>query len=197
MKNRYSLILISLLVLVTSCATVETKKVPYRLTQQGTVIWEDEFEFLPPPPDWKLLRVEDQGDINFGFVRKDGPYPSETSFAYDEEPFGSSLKLDERAEEFLKRFLSNAILKFQVLEKKPTEVLGGEGLEMLAEGKDPVKKEKVRSKLVFGRRGERVVGFYISQWRPLDGTYDLSAFDIFDKFWKSFKFLKKSFYESL
>ncbi len=196
-RCRFAFAFLLALAFLSGCATVETKKLPYRLTQQGTVIWEDEFEFVPPPPDWKLLRVEDQGDINFGFIRKDGPYPSETSFAYDEEPFGSSRDLDRRAEEFLKRFLSNAILKFQVLEKRPTEVLGKQGFEMIVEGRDPVKKEKVRSELVFGKRGERVVGFYISQWRPLDGTYDLSAFDVFDRFWKSFKFLKKSFYEAL
>ncbi len=199
MKRNRSCVILFLIALVSlaGCATVETKKLPYRLTQQGTVIWEDEFEFVPPPPDWKLLRVEDQGDINFGFMRKDGPYPSETSFAYDEEPFGSSRELDVRADEFLKRFLSNAILKFQVLGKKRTEVVGKEGLELIVEGRDPVKKEKVRSKLVFGKRGERVIGFYMSQWRPFDGTYDLSAFDTFDKFWKSFRFLKKSFYEDL
>jgi hypothetical protein len=199
MKRKWQVVLISLLALawLSGCATTETKKVPYRLTPQGMVIWEDEFEFQPPPPTWKLLRVEEQGDINFGFVKKDGPFPAETSFAYDEEPFGSSTKLDDRAVEFLKRFLSNANLRFQVLEKKNVQVLGGEGLEMLVEGKEPVKKEKVRSKLIFGKRGERVVGFYISQWRPEDGAYDLSSFEAFDKFWKSFKFLKKSFYENL
>jgi len=60
-----------------------------RLSPQGTVIWEDEFEFLPPPPDWKLLRVETgENDINFGFMRNDpGGFPSMTTFAYDEEPF--------------------------------------------------------------------------------------------------------------
>jgi hypothetical protein len=76
-------------------------------------------------------------------------------------------------------------------------VLGGEGLEVVAEGKDLVKGEKVRAKVVFGKRGDRVVGFYITQWRPINGTYELSAFEIFDKFVKSFKFLKKSFYETL
>ncbi len=186
---------------MTGCATFEGEKkpVPYRLTAQGTVIWEDEFEFLPPPPDWKLLRVEtEENDINFGFTRSDpGPFPSMTSFAYDEEPFGCSTKFEEREREFFKRFLFNAILQFQVLEKKKVQVLGGEGLEVTVEGKDPVKKEKVRAKVVFGRRGERVVGFYITQWRPIDGTYDLSAFEIFDKFVRSFKFLKKSFYETL
>jgi hypothetical protein len=68
---------------------------------------------------------------------------------------------------------------------------------VLVEGKDPVKKEKIRAKIIFARRGERVVGFYITQWRPIDGTYDLSAFEVFDQFVSSFKFLKKSFYEEL
>lgn len=183
------------------CASLEGEKkaLPYRLTAQGTVIWEDEFEFLPPPPDWKLLRVEiGENDINFGFMRSDpGPFPSMTSFAYDEEPFGCSTKFEEREREFFKRFLFNAILQFQILERRQVQVLGGEGLEVVVEGKDSVKKEKVRAKVVFGKRGERIVGFYITQWRPMEGTYDLSAFEIFDKFWKSFKFLKKSFYEML
>jgi len=184
---------------LSGCATVETsKKVPYKLSPQGTVIWQDEFEFMPPPPDWKLLIVEEEGDINFGFTRSDpGQFPSTTSFAYDEEPFGSSTKFEEREREFFKRFLFNAILQFQVLEKRKTRVLGGEGLEVVTEGKDLVKGEKVRAKVVFGKRGDRVVGFYITQWRPIDGTYELSAFEIFDKFVHSFKFLKKSFYETL
>jgi hypothetical protein len=31
----------------------------------------------------------------------------------------------------------------------------------------------------------------------MDGTYDDSGFEVFDKFVSSFKFLKKSFYETL
>lgn len=201
MKKKWFMFICVVLVLawLSGCATVGTsKKVPYKLSPQGTVIWQDEFEFTPPPPDWKLLIVEEEGDINFGFTKSDpGSFPSTTSFAYDEEPFGSSTKLEEREREFFKRFLFNAILQFQVLEKRKIQVLGGEGLEVTAEGKDPVKGEKVRAKVVFGKRGDRVVGFYITQWRPMDGTYDLSAFEIFDKFVKSFKFLKKSFYETL
>lgn len=202
--KRISLLFLSLFLMMawlSGCATFETEKkaVPYRLTAQGTVIWEDEFEFLPPPPDWKLLRVEGEGgDINFGFTRSDpGAFPSMTAFAYDEEPFGCSTKFENREREFFKRFLFNAILQFQVLEKKKVQVLGAEGLEVTVEGKDPVKKEKVRAKVVFGKRGERIVGFYITQWRHLDGTYDLSAFEVFDRFVKSFKLLKKSFYETL
>ena len=85
----------------------------------------------------------------------------------------------------------------QMLERKKVEVIGREGLEVIAEGKDPMKKEKARSKVVFGKRGDRVVAFYITQWRPIDGNYDSAPFEVFDKFVKSFKFLKKSFYETL
>jgi len=111
--------------------------------------------------------------------------------------FGCNTKFEGREKEFFKRFLFNAIVKFEVLKREKVKVVGGEGLAVTVEGKDPVKKEKVRAKVVFGKRGDRVIGFYITQWRPMDGSYDLSAFDIFDKFVTSFKFLKKSFYETL
>lgn len=181
------------------CATVQpAKPVPYKVTPQGMVVWEDEFEFQPPPPDWKLLRVEEGGDINFGFMRNDpGGFPSMTTFAYDEEPFGCSTKFESREKEFFKRFLFNAIVQFQVLDRKPVQVVGGEGVAVTVEGKDPVKKEKVRAKVIFGKRGDRIVGWYITQWRPLDAAYDLSAFEIFEKFVNSFKFLKPSFYQTL
>ena len=202
MKRKGFMILcftLALALLLSGCATIETsKQVPYKLSPQGTVIWEDEFEFMPPSPDWKLLRVEQEGDINFGFMRADpGPYPSLTTFAYDEDPFGCSTKFEQREKEFFKRFLFNAIVQFQILDKRKVQVPGHEGLEVTVEGRDPVKKEKVRAKVVFAKRGERVVGFYITQWRPMDRSYDLSAFDVFDKFVNSFKFLKKSFYETL
>jgi len=202
MKQKLLIILCAVLVVawVSGCATMEpAKPVPYKLTAKGMVIWEDEFEFMPPPPDWKLLRVETgENDISFGFTRKDpGAFPSDTTFAYDEEPFGSTATLEGREKEFFKRFLFNAILQFQELKRERVQVVGGEGLAITVEGKDPVKKEKVRAKVVFGKRGDRVVGFYLTQWRPIDGTYDLPAFDVFDKFVSSFKFLKKSFYEAL
>jgi hypothetical protein len=183
------------------CAMLETpQEKPYKVTPQGMVIWEDEIEFKIPPPGWKLLRVESgENDINFGFMRADpGAFPSGTTFAYDEEPFGcSAASLEGREREFFKRFLFNAILDFQILGRKKVQVVGGEGLQIDVEGKDPVKGEKVRARVIFGKRGDRIVGFYITQWRPMDGTYDLSAFDVFDRFWGSFKFLKKSFYQTL
>jgi hypothetical protein len=200
MKRRILMILCAVLVMawLSGCATTQTTQKPYRVSPQGTVIWEEELEFAIPPLGWKLLIPEEGGDISIGFMRTDpGAFPSSTSFAYDEEPFGCSTQFEGREKEFFKRFLFNAILQFQILERKKVEVVGGEGLAVTVEGKDPIKKEKVRAKVVFGKRGERVIGFYITQWRPMDGSYDLSAFEVFDKFVTSFKFLKKSFYETL
>jgi hypothetical protein len=183
-----------------ACATTETTQKPYKFGQQGTIIWDDEFEFKPPPLEWKIIQVESGGEFGFGFLKVDsGPFPSQSMFVYDEEPFGCSTKFEEREAEFFERYLwSSAMsLDMKISERQKVQVLGGEGLAVVAEGKDSVKKEKVKSKVVFGKRGDRVVAFYITQWRPIDGSYDLSAFEIFDKFVSSFKFLKKSFYETL
>jgi len=186
--------------MLSACATTETTQKPYKVSPQGTVIWNDEFEFKPPPPGWKLIQVEVGGEFGFGFLRAEpGQFPSQSMFVYDEEPFGCSTKFEDREVEFFKRYLWTTALNIdmQILEKTKVNVLGGEGLAVVAEGKDPVKKEKARSKVVFGKRGDRVVAFYLTQWRHIDGTYDPSAFEIFDKFVASFKFLKKSFYETL
>jgi hypothetical protein len=162
------------------------------------VIWEDEFEFKPPPVAWKIIQVESGGEFSFGFLRQEtGPFPCQSMFVYDEDPFGASGNLDVRQEEFFKRFLWGTCLKFQVLEKKKIQVAGGEGMAVIVEGKDPVRKEKVKAKVVFAKRGERVVSFYITQWRPISEAFDPSAFEVFDQFVGSFKFLKKSFYETL
>ena len=201
MKKKIGIILCSVFVVVwlSGCATTQqTAQKPYRMSPQGTIIYEEEFEFVPPPPAWKLLRPESGGDINFGFMRDDpGGFPSTTTFAYDEEPFGCNTRFEGREREFFRRFLFNAIVKFEVLKREKVQVVGGEGLAVTVEGKDPIKKEKVKAKVVFGKRGDRVIGFYITQWRPMDGTYDPSAVEVFDKFVASFKFLKKSFYETL
>ncbi len=186
--------------MVSACATPETTKKPYKMSQQGTLIWNDEFEFKPPPSEWRIIQVEVGGEFGFGFLRADrGPFPSQSMFVYDEEPFGCSTELGERGGEFFKRYLWSTamIADMKVSEEKKVNLLGGEGLAIVAEGKDPVKKEKVKSKVVFGKRGDRVVAFYLTQWRPMDGAYDPSAFEIFDRFWGSFKFLKKSFYQTL
>lgn len=205
MKRKTTLMFWALVItlsFLSGCSTFSTSPAPkpYEVTPRGTVIYGGEFEFLLPPMGWKLFWPEGEGEeeFAFGFMKRDpGPFPSQSVFAYDEEPFGYSTKFENREKEFFKRFLWNAILKFQVLERKKVQVIGGEGLAVTVEGKDPVKKEKAKAKVIFGKRGERVVAFYITQWRPMDGTYDPSAFETFEKFVESFKYLKKSFYETL
>jgi len=200
-RNVWVLLCFVLVVMMLSaCATTERAQKPYKFSQQGTVIWNDEFEFKPPPSEWKVIQVEVGGEFGFGFLRGDpGQFPSQSMFVYDEEPFGCSTKFENREEEFFKRYLWTTALNMtmRILEKQKVHVLGGEGLAVVAEGEDPIKKEKAKSKVVFGKRGDRVVAFYITQWRHIDGTYDPSAFEVFDKFVASFKFLKKSFYETL
>ena len=203
MKKKGLLILYLLLVLVwvSGCANLQPiQEKPYRLSERGTLIWQDEFEFMLPPLGWNVIQVESGDEFGFGFVRRDsGPFPSQSLFVYDEEPFGYSTKLNDRSEEFFKRYLWAAAISMniKVLESKKMNVVGGEGLAVIAEGKDPVKKEKVRSKVVFGKRGDRVVSWYLTQWRNIDENFDPSAFEVFDKFVASFKYLKKSFYETL
>ena len=203
MKRNWFSILIAMLALglwLSGCATTQTTKKPYRMSPQGTLLWDEEFEFKPPPSEWKIIQVEVGGEFGFGFLRADrGPFPSQSMFVYDEEPFGCSTQFETRQEEFFKRYLWSTAMSpnMQILEKRKVQVIGGEGLAVMAESKDPVKKEKVKSKVVFGKRGDRVVAFYLTQWRPLDGAYDPSAFEVFDRFWGSFRYLKKSFYQTL
>jgi hypothetical protein len=74
MKKKIWIILCSVFLVAwfSGCATTQqSAQKPYRMSPQGTVIWEEEFEFVPPPPNWKLLRPESGGDINFGFMRED------------------------------------------------------------------------------------------------------------------------------
>jgi hypothetical protein len=194
--------LMGITVWLAGCATLEeAKKPPLEVTSRGTAIYDEEFEFALPPPGWKFVTVETtegSEEFAFGFLKvESGPFPTQSMFAYDEDPFGCSTTFEKREKEFFRRFLWNAALNVRVLEKKKVEVVGREGLEVIAEGKDPIKKEKARSKVVFGKRGDRVIAFYITQWRPIDGHYDSGPFEVFDKFVKSFKYLKKSFYETL
>jgi len=169
------------------------------LTPRGTLVVHGEYEFMPPPASWEMFKGTPTSHYVMGFYRKDpdkSPLAS-TFFAFDEDPYGFSRNLEKRAQECLKRYFWASILQVTVLDQKRVQILGGDGLAVTFEGTDPVKKIKVKSKLLFGHRGERVVAFYINQWRSLDGSYDDSVYETFDKFVNSFSFLKKSFYETL
>lgn len=211
MRTKTRLLLISVLGvgLLAGCAGVQ-KPAPaaeahplYHATPNGTIIYAGEFEFVPPPPQWRLFTATSPGqggekEFSFGFLRiQPGPGFSQSAFVYDEEPFGYSRNLETRAKEYFKRFLWASTVRFHAEEWQKVKVLGGEGLAVTGEGKDLVRGQKVRAKVIFAKRGERVVSFYITQWRPIDGKFDLSAFATFDAFVKSFHYLKKSFYQTL
>jgi hypothetical protein len=184
-----------------AAATDDTSKTAQALKpgSKGSVIYEGEYEFQPPPSPWELIKGGTGSDFVFGFYRKDpGRLQLESTFiAYTEEPYGYSRDLQQRADEFLKRFFWASHVKMKVLDRKMTTVLDGEGLSLVLEGTDPVKGTKVRSKVLLGRRGDRVVALYINQWRTMDAKFDLSAFETFDRFAGSLRFLKKSFFETL
>jgi hypothetical protein len=187
--------------LAAGCATVpkaQPEPKNYRMTDDGKVVWLEEFEFARPPAGWKLMQVEDGDEFAFAFIKGDGcAFPCQSTFAYDEEPFGYSTDLEQRMDEFFRRFLWGTHMTFQRLKTTPVQVLGGDGLAALAEGTDPVIGHKVWSKVVLGKRGDRVVSFYLTQWRPIGAEYDPQAEVDFDAFAESFRFLKKSFYEAL
>jgi len=203
MKNKQIISLGCLLVFglwLSGCVTTAPKESRLQLGSEGKMIYGDEFEFAMPPSGWRLVEVESGGEFGFGFLKTDpGSFPSQSMFVYDEEPFGCSLNFEDREEEFVSRFLwsSPMSINLKSTQKQKVRVVGGEGLAVTIEGQDPIRKEKAKSKVVFGKRGNRVVAWYITQWRPIDGTFDQSAFDVFDKWWSSYRYLKKSFYESL
>ncbi len=188
--------------LLTGCAVVAghtQTSLLYRHTPEGTVVWGEEFEFDPPPNDWNLVRVkEGDEEFSFAFLKMEHcPNPCQSTFAYDEEPFGYSRDLEERQKQFFDRFLWASRVRFGPAETREVQVLGGPGLVATAEAEDPVGNQKVWAKVVFGKRGERVVAFYLTQWRPKNLPFDGSVEQPFDRFVDSFRFLKESFFQKL
>jgi hypothetical protein len=73
--------------------------------------------------------------------------------------------------------------------------MGQPALALYLEGENPNRKEKSKSIVYLVKRGDRIISFVCTQWRPLKGTWDPQAFAHFEKFVNSLKFLKKTFYE--
>jgi hypothetical protein len=170
----------------------------FRHTDRGTVVYRGEFEFAPPSRAWRTVEVSGGDEFVLAFLKVgNGPAPCQSLFAYDEEPFGYARDLDTRMQEFYRRFLWAARVRFEDIATERFPVLGGEGLAAAAEGSEPVAGQKVMTQVILGKRGERVVAFYYSQWRPMDGAYDPRDQEEFEAFARSFRFLKKSFYETL
>ena len=62
------------------------------------------------------------------FERRPGAFPPNHCLSMMRNLLAVQQILKDREKEFFKRFLWNAILQFQILEKKKIQVLGGEGL---------------------------------------------------------------------
>ncbi len=179
------------------CATLAPQK-PKALvpTDRGTVIFLDKYEFIRPPAGWALLRNLQGGDFELGFLTIEGAeFPSQTTFIYDADPFGSSQDLERRAEQYCTRFLFNSGILPQIQKREKAQVMGQPALALYLEGENPNRNEKSKSIVYLVKRGDRIISFVCTQWRPLKGTWDPQAFEHFEKFVNSFKFLQKTFYE--
>ena len=81
-------------------------------------------------------------------------------------------------------------------QSEKTKIIGLDAVAISMEGENPNRKEKAKSKVYLVKKGNRVISFVCTQWRPLNGTYSQEPFDHFEAFVQSFKFLKKNFYEN-
>jgi len=163
----------------------------------GTLVWQGEYAFVSPGGDWQLITL-DEDDYSLAFSKScDEFFPCQSTLAYAEEPFGYSKDLERRQEEFFKRYLWASRVVFAAPHLEKSTFNGSPALIATIEGVEPVKGQKVWSKVLFGLRGERVVAFHYNQWRPASVPFDLDEVADFDRFVASFRFLKPSFFELL
>jgi len=193
----YLLTLVGLL--LGGCATMVPEK-PQTLvpTDRGTVIFLEKYEFKRPPAGWLLMKNLEGGDFELGFLKiEKGAFPSQTTFVFDDEPFGSSRQLETRAEQYCTRFLFNSGMQPEVKKQEAVQLMGQPALAIHLEGENPNRNEKAKSRVYLIKKGERIISFVCTQWRPLSGAFDPEAFEHFETFVRSFKFLKPSFYDEL
>ncbi len=180
------------------CATMgERPKSVLTLTDRGTVLYLDKYEFKAPA-GWKLMRNLSGGDFEFGFLKLEkGEFPSQTTMFYDEEPYGSSWDLETRAKQYSTFFLTGRGISTEIKKMEKGEAAGRPALVVHLEGVNPYRNEKAKSMVYFFKTGQYVVSLACTQWRPLKGTWDPEPFQLFEIFAKSFKYLKKPFYEEI
>ena len=108
--SKYALVILSG-VLLWGCATT-VKQVPkpsFVVTRQGTAVYKDKYEFKAPA-NWKILQTD--SDFEFGFLRIEGDFPNQTSFVYDDQPYGNSQDLEKRAKQYeALYFMSTGLMK--------------------------------------------------------------------------------------
>ena len=167
----------------------------------GTVTWMDEINFVPPPPPWRILDLSED-DFSLAFFKScqasdPGSFPCEATIAYSAEPFGYSRDLRQRQAEFFKRFLWASRLQFNEPELQEATVAGRPALVAHIQGTEPARGHRVKSKVIFIKRGERVETLFMNQWRSKETPFDLEEFEVFDAFVETWRYEKPSFYESL
>ena len=139
-----------------------------------------------------------EGDFEFGFLKLEkGEFPSQTTMFYDEEPYGSSRDLETRAKQYSAFFLAGRGISMEIKNIEKSEAAGRPALALHMEGENPYRNEKAKSSVYFFKTGEYVVTLACTQWRPLKGSFDPEPFQQFEGFAKSFKYLKKPFYEEI
>ena len=181
------------------CVTMAPKK-PSVLTptDRGTVVFLDKYEFKRPPEGWLLMQNLEGGDFELGFMKfEKGDYPSQTTFMYDDKPYGGSRDLEKRAKYYCTRFLFNSGIDSRVTKQEKLTINGQDTIAFSMDGENPNRKEKAKSKIYLVKKGNRIISFVCTQWRPLNGAFSQEPFDHFEAFVSSFKFLKKDFYEEI
>jgi hypothetical protein len=184
---------------LSACATTSSKKQPTLVpTGQGTVVFLEKYEFKPPPQGWIMMKNVEGGDFELGFMRfEKGDFPSQTTFMYDDMPYGSSQDLEKRADYYCTKFLFNSGIDLEIHKRERLTINGLEALVLYMGGQNQVTKEKAKSKVYLVKKGKRIVSFVCTQWRPINASYSEEPFDHYEAFVQSFKFVKKDFYENL
>lgn len=179
------------------CATLTEKPKPSLVaTKRGTVVYQEKYEFIKPPEGWALIKSEEGGDFEMGFLKMEkGDFPSQTTFIFDDQPFGAHQDLERRAKYYCTRFLFNSGLDLKVTRQEKLKLQGRDAIAIYMEGDNPHRKEKSKSKIYLIKKGNRIISFVCTQWRPLHGSFNPEPFEHFETFVQSFKFLKKDFYE--
>ncbi len=180
------------------CATMGEKPRPALVpTDRGTVVYMGKYEFKAPV-GWKLMRNLTGGDFEVGFLNiEKGEFPSQTTMFYDEEPYGSSRDVETRARQYSVFFLVGRGMSMVTKKMEKGEVAGRPALIVYMEGENRYRNEKAKSKVYFFKTGDYVVTLACTQWRPMKGSFDSEPFQAFEDFAKSFKYIKKPFYEEI
>ncbi len=104
---------------------------------------------------------------------------------------------ETRAKQYQTLFFAATGMIMAQSKVQKTEVMGQPAAILETEGLNPNQNEKAKSKVYLVKRGDWIVSFLCTQWRPLNGVYDLKDFEIFDTFANSFKYLKPGPFEDI